>query len=437
MLKHFIKTLISLLCLLVLFTIGSTYFVMKSNWIWASLYIIAVLITLFFLYKLYNWNARKITFMFDAIDNNDLTFKFPNKNLSKSDKKVNATLNRIKNLLMQAKADAIKKEKYYEIILNCVSTGILVVDDKGNVTQTNNETLRLLGLPVFTHLAQLKRVDDSLSDLFFSIKNGEKRQISYTNERGSVHLALRASEINIGNKHLRILALNDINKELDEKEIDSWIRLIRVLTHEIMNSITPITSLSDTLLKLHDDADKDIRHGLEIISTTGKNLIFFVESYRKFTHIPTPAPTLFYVQKFVDRMVKLAISHDNHPNILIETDIYPSDLIIYADEKLISQVMLNLLKNATQAIGTSAGGKIIIKAYCSADEEVIIEVSNNGPLIPKEIAEHIFIPFFTTKVGGSGIGLSISRQIMRLSGGSITVKSSRSSGLTTFILTFK
>ena len=238
-------------------------------------------------------------------------------------------------------------------------------------------------------------------------------------------------------RHVRIIALNDINNEMDEKEIDSWIRLTRVLTHEIMNSITPITSLSDTLLSLHKQMDEDIRDGLEVISSTGKGLISFVESYRKFTHIPTPQPSLFYVNRFAERMVQLARFHNPCPNIDIKVDIRPDDLILYADENLISQVVLNLLKNAMQAIGTEqADAWILFKAYSNEEENVIIEISNNGPLIPIEEAEHIFVPFFTTKEKGSGIGLSISRQIMRLSGGSLELKVTPSTRYTTFMLTF-
>lgn len=157
-----------------------------------------------------------------------------------------------------------------------------------------------------------------------------------------------------------------------------------------MNSVTPITSLSDTLLSIHEDADSEIRNGLEVISTTGKSLISFVESYRKFTHIPTPEPSLFYVQKFAERMTNLARHHNNFPNITININIEPADLIVYADEKLITQVVLNLLKNAMQAIGSEQpDGLIELKAYCNPDESVIIEVSNNGPTIPPEEAEHI------------------------------------------------
>lgn len=166
-------------------------------------------------------------------------------------------------------------------------------------------------------------------------------------------------------------------------------------------------------------------------------MIAFVESYRKFTHIPTPQPSLFYVNKFAERLTRLARHHNNYPNITIRIDVEPKDLIVYADENLITQVVLNLLKNAMQAIGhEQENGLILFKAYCDPNEAVILEVTNNGPIIPPEEAEHIFVPFFTTKEGGSGIGLSISRQIMRLSGGSIALRSNPAQRQTTFVLTF-
>ena len=263
---------------------------------------------------------------------------------------------------------------------------------------------------------------------------GDKLQVMFHNERGTVNLSIRVSEINVHKEHLRILALNDINIELDEKEIDSWIRLTRVLTHEIMNSVTPITSLSDTLLSMVKDKDEEISHGLQTISTTGKGLLSFVESYRKFTRIPTPEPSLFYLKAFIERMVELARHQNPCDTICFHTEI-PADLILHADENLISQVVINLLKNAVQAIGNQPGGRIAIQAHCNDAEEVLIEIKNNGPAIPPEIAEHIFIPFFTTKERGSGIGLSISRQIMRLSGGSLTLIPDDKE--TKFILKFK
>lgn len=271
-------------------------------------------------------------------------------------------------------------------------------------------------------------------ELISSCQAGDKLQTTFTNERETINLSIRVSDITVRKEHLRILALNDIHTELDEKEIDSWIRLTRVLTHEIMNSVTPITSLSDTLLSLSNTKDEEIRNGLQTISATGKGLLSFVESYRRFTRIPSPEPSLFYVKAFIERMVELGKHQNPDGNITFQINISPADLILYADENLISQVVINLLKNAIQAIGNQPDGCISIYAYCNESEEIMIEIRNNGPVIPPEVAEHIFIPFFTTKEGGSGIGLSISRQIMRLSGGNITLFPGKE---TKFVLKFK
>ncbi|MDH6306491.1 PAS domain S-box-containing protein [Parabacteroides sp. PF5-5] len=437
MIKGFIDSLTFRLSSLLILTVTATYLALAEEWVWFAVVLTFWLFFLQLMRRLYRRNAQKVAFMFDAIDNADYAFKYATSGRFSNDKLVNKSLNRITKILFQAKADAAQKEKYYELIMNSITTGIIVVDDNGYIYQTNNEALRLLGLAVFTHAKQLRKIDEGLAELITNIQPGTKQQISFTNERGMVHLSIRVSEMTLQDKHVRIIAVNDINSELDEKEIDSWIRLTRVLTHEIMNSITPVTSLSDTLLSIHGDANNEIRNGLEVISATGKGLISFVESYRKFTHIPEPHPSLFYVQKFADRMVQLATHQNHYPNIRITIDVQPEDLIVYADENLISQVVLNLLKNAMQAIGEEqAEGRIEVKAYCNEDDAVFIEVTNNGPTIPPEEAEHIFIPFFTTKESGSGIGLSISRQIMRLSGGSITLKSLPALKQTTFVLMF-
>lgn len=437
MLKGFYYSLTYRLSLFGVFTVAVAYCIQAKDWLWFAPIFIGWVSSIKMMRTLYKRNALKVAFMFDAIDNSDYAFQYAIRGCSSNDKLVSESLNRITQILFQAKAEAVQKEKFHELIMNSISTGIIVLDQKGYISQTNNEALRLLGLTVFTHVKQLGRIDEALVNTISNIRPGNKHQISFMNERGIVNLSVRVSEMTLQEKHVRILAINDINSELDEKEIDSWIRLTRVLTHEIMNSVTPITSLSDTLLSIHEEADSDIRNGLEVISTTGKSLISFVESYRKFTHIPTPVPSLFYVQKFAERMAQLARHHNNYPNIKIHIQIEPTDLIVYADENLITQVVLNLLKNAMQAIGSEqADGCIELKAHCNPDESVIIEVSNNGPAIPPEEAEHIFVPFFTTKEGGSGVGLSISRQIMRLSGGSISLKSSPVTKRTTFILTF-
>lgn len=422
-------------------------FLANSSWVWVGLSLCALLLSLWWQVKLYRSHTRKVLFMIDALENNDNTFHFSEELSTPESRQINRALNRVGRILYQVKAETAQQEKYYELILDCVNTGLLVLNDSGAIYQKNNEALRLLGLNVFTHIRQLGQIDIALMEKLSGCRSGEKLQTSFNNERGTVNLSIRVSDITVRREHLRILALSDIHSELDEKEIDSWIRLTRVLTHEIMNSVTPITSLSETLLSLTDDRataeeskssantrHEEIRRGLQTISTTGKGLLSFVESYRRFTRIPAPEPALFYVKAFIDRMVELA-RHQNHcPHIRFTTHILPPDLILYADENLISQVVINLLKNAIQAIDTQPDASITIQASCNEAEEVLIEIRNNGPAIPAQVAEHIFIPFFTTKEGGSGIGLSISRQIMRLSGGSLTLIPGKE---TRFVLKFK
>ncbi|HJH44768.1 ATP-binding protein [Bacteroides fragilis] len=416
------------------FAITAALFYSNRDFVWMILSLCFLIFSIWWQLSLYRIHTKRVLFMIDALENNDNAIHFPEEKTTPETRDINRALNRVGHILYNVKSETAQQEKYYELILDCINTGVLVLNDNGVIYQKNNEALRLLGLNVLTHIRQLSKVDVTLMQKVEFCRTGEKLQITFNNERGTVNLSIRVSDITIRKEHLRILALSDINSELDEKEIDSWIRLTRVLTHEIMNSVTPITSLSDTLLSLSDAHDEEIRSGLQTISTTGKGLLAFVESYRRFTRIPTPEPSLFYVKAFIDRMVELARHQNTCKNITFHTDISPADLIVYADENLISQVVINLLKNAIQAIGTQADGKIEISARCNDSEEVLIEIKNNGPVIPPEIADHIFIPFFTTKEGGSGIGLSISRQIMRLSGGSITLLPGKE---TKFVLKFK
>ena len=416
------------------FAITAALFYSNRDFVWMILSLCFLIFSIWWQLSLYRIHTKRVLFMIDALENNDNAIHFPEEKTTPETRDINRALNRVGHILYNVKSETAQQEKYYELILDCINTGVLVLNDNGAIYQKNNEALRLLGLNVLTHIRQLSKVDVTLMQKVEFCRTGEKLQITFNNERGTVNLSIRVSDITIRKEHLRILALSDINSELDEKEIDSWIRLTRVLTHEIMNSVTPITSLSDTLLSLSDTHDEEIRSGLQTISTTGKGLLAFVESYRRFTRIPTPEPSLFYVKAFIDRMVELARHQNTCKNITFHTDISPADLIVYADENLISQVVINLLKNAIQAIGTQADGKIEISARCNDSEEILIEIKNNGPVIPPEIADHIFIPFFTTKEGGSGIGLSISRQIMRLSGGSITLLPGKE---TKFVLKFK
>jgi signal transduction histidine kinase len=270
---------------------------------------------------------------------------------------------------------------------------------------------------------------------FREILPGQKMQVEYTHERGTTTLCFTESSITIQDKNYRIIALNDISHELDEREIEAWIRLTRVLTHEMMNSLTPVTSLSETLLTLPSaQQDEELRQGLETIHTTGKGLVNFVMSYRRLTRLPSPEPTLFDVRPFLERMVQLARHQHPSPNVRITLERVDEDLMAFADESMMTQVVINLLKNAVQAIGGTKEGEIRIRAYVDSQDIVRIEVANNGPKIAPEVAEQMFVPFFTTKEEGSGIGLSLSKQMMRLQGGNVSLLPYRDEW-TTFVVT--
>ena len=397
------------------------------------LVILVVLVAVnIWLYRHYRRNIKKVTFLFDAIDNGDFSFNFPTEKGFKEDKILHQSLNRIKLFLQHTREEQMDREKYYEQILNAVDTGILVVDSHDNILQHNQAALRLLDTDVLTHMNQVK---GKLKD---------------------EHLAKHETQAMLKDKHVRIIALSDVSHELSNQEVDSWIKLIRVLTHEIMNTITPVTSLSETLLTRVTE-DKDLKQGLETIHKTGTELLAFVNNYRRFTHVPQPQPALFYVEPFLERMAMLC----NHE---VEISVSPKDLLAYADESLLSHVVTNLLKNAVEAfkekgqlsaernkqdgneqgrnkqecrsadLQSAASKKAFIRlqAYANAQESIIIDVSNNAGLIPEDVASHIFIPFFTTKPEGSGIGLSLSRQIMRVSGGSLSLHQDKAQGITTF-----
>lgn len=376
------------------------------------------------LYRHYRRNIKKVIFLFDAIDNVDFSFNFPMQGVSKNDRILHQSLNRIKAFLQHTREEQMEREKYYEKILNMVDAGIMVVDSHDNVLQHNQAALRLLDTDVLTHLNQVKT---KLKD---------------------EHLSKHETATMIKDKPVRIIAISDVSHELSNQEIDSWIKLIRVLTHEIMNTITPVTSLSETLLKeLEEDMhwegrfatcpnfpkEKDLRIGLETIHKTGTELLSFVNNYRRFTHVPQPQPSLFYVEPFLNRMAMLC----NHE---VSIEVSPKDLIVYADESLIAHVVTNLLKNAVEAIKEKESTEVSedkhafirIKAYANEQEAIIIDVINNAGLIPDDIAAHIFIPFFTTKKEGSGIGLSLSRQIMRVSGGTLSLHQDKEENTTTF-----
>lgn len=423
--------LILYIVLLIVASVLTTISFYKHSYVYSFLGIAAATYVVKLIYNIYLESIKKVTFMFNAIDCDDYNFSFPEKSSNDVNNLFNSSLNRIKEIMVNAKIRAAEREKYYELIMNSIRTGIVTISDNGNVYQINSEALRIFGLERLTHIRQLAYINEKVSETMLNMGSGENSQVRFFNERGEVALSLTASNFIYDNKKLKIITVNDINNALDQNQVESWSKLTRVLTHEIMNSLAPITSLSDSLLHINSNGNKEVSQGLETISTTSKSLISFVESYRKFTRIQTPNCTPFSLKQTLERVASLICTN----RIRVFIDVAPEETLLYADEDLIVQVLVNILKNAEHAALSSSTPEISIQSHIDSDEKVVVNISNSGPAIPKDIAEDIFTPFFTTKSEGSGIGLSISKQIMHLHNGTIKLTSNQN-GKVTFTLYF-
>ena len=371
----------------------------------------------------------KVTYMLDALEDKELNFRFDERRLR--GRRFNRTLNRLRNIFDKERHEIIEQEKYFGLMLDHVKTGIAVIEKDGRVTYCNKTALSLLGIATFGHIRQLRSVSDSLYASFRTIADGNEERASYYNESGKMTISLTASQATIGKDDVRIIAFNDISNENAENEQQSWSKLIRVLTHEIMNTITPIASLSDTLMTF-DGADDDIRNGLSTISESSKGLIKFVDSYRNLTRVAAPVKKAFYFKELAERVINLTREQTIMSGAICTYVEKSEDVLLYADEGQITQILINLVKNAVQAEAKN----IEITAEINLSEHIIINVTNDGNPISKESQEEIFVPFFTTKQEGTGIGLSLSRQIMRLHNGSLSLTKSDDHS-TVFTLIFR
>ena len=372
---------------------------------------------------------RKVNYMLDALEDKELNFRFDEKRLR--DRRFNKTLNRLRNIFDKERREIMEQEKYFGQMLDHVKTGIAVFEDDGRLNYCNRTALALLGVATFSHIRQLKTINESLYQAFETITDESELKASYYNERGKITISLTASETSIGKETVRIIAFNDISNDIAENEQQSWSKLIRVLTHEIMNTVTPISSLSETLLAL-ENVNEEVKNGLSTISQASKSLIRFVESYRNLTRIAPPVKKAFYLKDLVENVLKLTNEQALAEGVSYRFIENSHDIILYADEGQITQIFINLIRNAIQAEAKN----IVISAEITPSEQTVIDITNDGHPISKESQEEIFVPFYTTKQEGTGIGLSLSRQIMRMHTGSLVLTRSDSRG-TVFTLVFR
>lgn len=358
----------------------------------------------------------KIDFMSDALDSGETAFRYSESRWR--NRRLNKSLNRLRSIFEAEKADIRERERYFGTMLDHVQSGVIVIDGE-KIDYSNTVAKGFLGMAEISSLRQIGRISPDLANAFREASETESRA-SFISERGTVQFSISACTARLHGKEVSIVTFNDITREMENNESESWTRLIRVLTHEIMNTITPVASLSSALSQNLDSySAEDIRSALGTIASSSEGLISFVQSYRSLTHISAPVRKAFYLKDLVNDSVNIAKA--NWPSVNVLYRELSSDVILYADYGQMSQVLNNLIKNAVQA----GAGKVSITASIDKREQTVIDIANDGEPISASGQEQLFVPFYTTKgTSGTGVGLSLCRQIVRLNGGTIKLSSS-------------
>lgn len=358
----------------------------------------------------------KIDFMSDALDSGETAFRYSESRWR--NRRLNKSLNRLRSIFEAEKADIRERERYFGTMLDHVQSGVIVIDGE-KIDYSNTVAKGFLGMAEISSLRQIGRISPDLANAFREASEMESRA-SFISERGTVQFSISACTARLHGKEVSIVTFNDITREMENKESESWTRLIRVLTHEIMNTVTPVASLSLALSQNLDSySAEDIRSALGTIASSSEGLISFVQSYRSLTHISAPVRKAFYLKDLVNDSVNIAKA--NWPSVNVLYRELSSDVILYADYGQMSQVLNNLIKNAVQA----GAGNVSITASIDKREQTVIDIANDGEPISASGQEQLFVPFYTTKgSSGTGVGLSLCRQIVRLNGGTIKLSSS-------------
>lgn len=336
--------------------------------------------------------------------------------------------------------------QYLQKILELVDTGILSYDHRSGATGWMNESLKkMLGIPYLKTIHSLEKRDERLYREIIALRPGEGRVVQLTRDRNMVKVLLSATAFQTDNRVYKLIAFQNVDEALDENEAKAWQKLLSVMTHEIMNSVAPISSLADTLknrLQLaskHIEDDEgtvdDLELGIITIKRRSEGLLKFAETYRNLNKITTLNLTKIYVRDLFESLFRLMQPSLQQKNIDIDVILKDPDLSIEADVNLMEQVMINLLVNAIEAVKDQAHPHIVLSAYRAANQKVTVKIADNGSGIPADVLDKIFIPFFSTKKSGSGIGLSLCKQIMMLHKGNVQVQSAEGEG-TAFLLSF-
>jgi two-component system nitrogen regulation sensor histidine kinase NtrY len=374
---------------------------------------------------------RKLSRFLEAVRYSDFSSAFSVDNqLGQSFRDLNKNFNEVLDAFRKARAEKEEHWQYLNTIVQHVTVGIISFDHEDNIELLNNAGCRILQI---TRVKNLRELEHSHPGFVSIVKNLRPNTSSLHRGNKNQEFAMSATEMSLRGKYYKIISIQNIHEQLQQKELEAWQNLSRVLRHEIMNSITPIASLVGTLREMAEndfvldeinrEVVEDIRSGLQTIESRSNGLINFVNAYRNFTNIPKPKFQCISLHEVLDKAVRLMRPEHTANGIGYEIKVAPEDLQLFADTELVEMVLINLIKNSQESLTNVQGGKIEILGYQDTNSQPVIEISDNGTGIEQQAIDKIFTPFFTTKREGSGIGLAISRQIMQLHNGSITVQS--------------
>lgn len=429
-------TLLAITSALFIWTLSRDY-LLVTRFSLGVLWVIQIIVLITYVSKTY----RDLLVFLQSFQFQDDTLTF-NKNKKLPFKPLYNEFNRIIENFRKVKLEKEMEQQYFQYSIRHVDTGLISFDDQGKVELYNEAARRLMKVEYVQNIHAFDRVKVGLADQFRNLKPGKQELVKLVNEHEIQSLSIRAVEFKLQERHIKLISLQNIKNELDQQELDSWQKLIRVLTHEIINSVSPITLLSSTLVsmfekdglprkktELEDEQIENALKGLQAINKRSKGLSRFVESYKSLTKIPEPVMHIVMVKDLFEHMISLMEKDIENHGIQFYTNIDGKGLSIEGDEKLIEQVLINLLKNAIEA-GKDHSDLIIRMTAYAENGKVKIAISDNGPGISPEVMDAIFVPFFTTKKEGSGIGLSLSKQIIQRHGGNLEAISSVGQGAT-------
>ncbi|HEY0742528.1 MAG TPA: ATP-binding protein [Chryseosolibacter sp.] len=412
-----------------------SYMVVRPNMLFAAiLTFVIIVLQLVEIFRFVSQTNRKLTRFLESVKYSDFISGFTNDNkLGKSFKDLNIAFNEVLEAFRKARSEKEEHWQYLNSVVQQVRTGILSYDIDGNVQLMNANAKKFMGVTSIKNIKELIQINPRLYHAVNSVDAGKSELYKSGND---LYLTIQSTELRIRGIDVKLVTLQNIQPELQKQELEAWQNLTRVLRHEIMNSITPISSLTSTLreildhdmtkqnghYELKDEGAEDLREGLSTIENRSKGLIKFIDAYREYTSLPKPKMTTVRLRDLIEKVAMLMKTELRKTKIDFTYEYSSEYLTIQADEEMIEQVLINLLKNAIEALSETENPKLTLIGR--HDENAVkIEVIDNGPGIIKEAREHIFVPFYTTKRTGSGIGLSLSRQIMQMHNGSLSVES--------------